>query len=278
MEPIQKLAFVVNSGKEGANELVADLVKVAQSMGVETAEIYDFPLEKGFLVGCDACCVVGGDGTLLGVVPEATREQVPVIGINRGRLGFLTTFSGGEVREDFSDLLKGEFQISYRSVLEGRIGTGETVVGLNDILVKATEHARIVHLEVYAGDELVTVYICDGLIISTPTGSTAYNLSAGGPLLQPNADVIAMTPICPHTMSNRSIIFQDDITLRVRNCHEEVNLLIAADGQRTLVLGAEPVAIRISEKKFPLAQKVGYSHFEILRTKLKWSGGYVERS
>ncbi len=278
MKQIQKIAFVINSGKEGANELVMDLAKVAQSMGVETTKISDFPLKKGFLVGCDACCVIGGDGTLLGVVPEAAREQVPVIGINRGRLGFLTTFSGEEVRGDFSEILEGRFQISHRSLLEGKIETGETILGLNDILVKATEHARIVHLEVHADDELVTDYICDGLIISTPTGSTAYNLSAGGPLLQPNADVIAMTPICPHTMSNRSMIFQDDITLRIRNCNEDVSLWIAADGQRNLVLGKEPVTIQISEKRFPLAQKVGYSHFEILRTKLKWSGGYAERS
>ena len=278
MERIQKLAFVVNSGKEGASELVTDLVRVAQSMGVETTKMSEFPLEEGCLAGNDACCVIGGDGTLLGVVPEAAREQVPVIGINRGRLGFLTTFSGGEVRENFSEILKGKFQISSRSLLEGEVETGETVLGLNDVLVKAPEHARIVHLEVYADDELVTDYICDGLIISTPTGSTAYNLSAGGPLLQPNADVIAMTPICPHTLSNRSMIFQDDITLRIRSCHEEVNLLIAADGQRTLVSGKEPVTIRVSKKKFPLAQKIGYSHFEILRTKLKWSGGYVERS
>jgi NAD+ kinase len=124
---------------------------------------------------------------------------------------------------------------------------------------------------------LVTDYYCDGLIFTTPTGSTAYNLSAGGPLIHPAAEVIAMTPVCPHTLSNRSIIFRDNVKLRVYNRMDHSRLLVAMDGQRNLTFcqGA-PVEISISPLKLSLAQRVDYSHFSVVRTKLQWSGGGAE--
>jgi len=131
-----------------------------------------------------------------------------------------------------------------------------------------------VRLEVMAGDELVTDYYCDGLIFTTPTGSTAYNLSAGGPLIHPTAEVIAMTPVCPHTLSNRSIIFRNDVKLRIYNRTANSRLLVAMDGQRNLTLcQGSPVEISVSPLKLALAQRVDYSHFAVLRTKLQWSGG-----
>jgi len=127
---------------------------------------------------------------------------------------------------------------------------------------------------VLAGEELVTDYYCDGLIFTTPTGSTAYNLSAGGPLIYPTADVIAMTPVCPHTLSNRSIIFRNDVKLRIFNRSASSRLLVAMDGQRNLTFcQGSPVEISIAPLKLALVQRVDYSHFAVIRTKLQWSGG-----
>ena len=129
----------------------------------------------------------------------------------------------------------------------------------------------------HADGELVTEYLCDGLIFSTPTGSTAYNLSAGGPIIHPAARVIAMTPICPHTLSNRSIIFRDNVQLKVLNRSKGTDLLVALDGQRNLrVFRDAPVRIGIAARRLPLAQRADFEHFAVVRTKLKWSGGLAE--
>ncbi len=209
---------------------------------------------------------------------ESAREQVPIIGVNRGSLGFLTTFSADESRAQFAELLRGSFQVTHRAMLECSTGLGAGDLALNDVLIKDAVNSRLVSLEVFADGELVTNYTCDGLIFSTPTGSTAYNLSAGGPIIHPAAGVIAMTPICPHTLSNRSIIFRENVCLRVFNRSPGARLLVAMDGQRNLKVGAQsPVEISISKLRLPLAQRADYSHFSVVRTKLKWSGGFVDK-
>jgi NAD+ kinase len=277
MRPIRKLAFVINEDKAGAPELALELFALARAAGVKWKQSTRFPLPRGFLRGYDACCVIGGDGTLLGVAREAARNRVPIIGVNRGSLGFLTTFSADEARAHFAELLAGAYCVGSRSLLECSTGLGSRDLALNDVLIKNEVNSRLIHLEVHAGNELVTDYSCDGLIFSTPTGSTAYNLSAGGPLIHPSADVIAMTPICPHTLSNRSIIFRADTCLRVFNRSPDARLLVAIDGQRDLKVGVgSPIEITISKQQLLLAQRLDYSHFAVVRTKLKWSGGLTK--
>ncbi|MGA3007219.1 MAG: NAD(+)/NADH kinase [Opitutaceae bacterium] len=277
MQPIRKLAFVINEQKQGAPELAQGLMAIAKKAGVKIEHTAQFPLPAGYLKGFDACCVIGGDGTLLGVVHESAQAKVPIIGVNRGSLGFLTTFSADEARTQFTALLGGAYQVAWRSLLDCSTGQGQHEIALNDVLIKDELNSRLVRLEVFADDELVTDFSCDGLIFSTPTGSTAYNLSAGGPLIHPRAEVIAMTPICPHTLSNRSIIFQHGVCLRVFNRGDHSRLLVAIDGQRNLVTcESTPVEICLSKLKLPLAQRVDYSHFSVVRTKLKWSGGVTE--
>lgn len=278
MQPIRSLAFVVNAQKSGASELAQALMSMAEASGIRLSHTDQFPIPTGFLKGFDACCVIGGDGTLLGVVRESAREQVPIIGVNRGSLGFLTTFSADEARSQFPSLLAGEFRIAKRSLLSCSSCEGhQHDLALNDVLIKDERPSRLVRLEVFADDEFVTEYVCDGLIFSTPTGSTAYNLSAGGPLIHPDAGVIAMTPICPHTLSNRSIIFRRDVKLRVVNRGDSSPLLVAMDGQRNLVTCENsPIDISVSKLELPLAQRLDYSHFSVMRAKLKWSGGYTE--
>jgi NAD+ kinase len=275
--PIRKLALVVNETKSGAPELAEALRKIADSVGVAADIFAAYPAKRGFLKNHDACCVIGGDGTLLGVVEEAAREAVPIIGVNRGSLGFLTTFSGDEAKAQFPTLLAGEYCLAERSLLECWTGDNPHALALNDVLLKNQFSSHLVRLEVFADDELVTEYYCDGLIFSTPTGSTAYNLSAGGPLIHPGAEVIAMTPICPHTLSNRSIIFRHSVRIRVFSRHSESGIVVAMDGQRqTRTDDGIPVEISLSKTRLSLVQRSDYSHFAVVRAKLKWSGGYVE--
>ncbi|HEX3729542.1 MAG TPA: NAD(+)/NADH kinase [Opitutaceae bacterium] len=278
MRPVRKLAFVVNSGKTGAAGLVRELAATARKQGVRLKQTARLPVPRGFLRGCDACCVVGGDGTLLGAAIVAARANVPIVGVNRGSLGFLTTFSAEEARAHFSSLLRGDYRLERRAMLACSTAPGVGGVALNDVLIKHEKNSRLARLEVWADGELVTDYYCDGLIFSTPTGSTAYNLSAGGPILHPATEVIAMTPICPHTLSNRTVIFRQDVKLKVFNRTQGSRLLVALDGQRNLMFGTDsPVRISMPRLKVPLVQRKDYAYFSVVRTKLAWSGGLPER-
>lgn len=279
MTPIRRLAFVVNAHKPGACDLADDLLALAAASGVETRLTRDFPLPPALLHGMDACCVIGGDGTLLGAAPAAAEAGIPLIGVNRGSLGFLTTFTAEEARECLPTLLSGHYVTSARDLIQCRVGDAPPVAALNDILVKDASNSRLIRLEVFADDELVTDYLCDGLVFSTPTGSTAYNLSAGGPLIHPSAHVLAMTPICPHTLSNRSIIFRAGVRLRVNNLSDATTgLVVAADG-RVLPEASSPripLEIALSPHRLSLIQSRDHSHFAVVRAKLKWSGGAAD--
>jgi NAD+ kinase len=278
MTPIRKLAFVVNEPKPGAPELADALIALARAAGVTVKRASSYPVADDFLSGQDACCVIGGDGTLLGIAAQAARARVPIIGVNRGSLGFLTTFSADDVRDCFPTLLAGDFQLAHRALLSCSTGSGTDDLALNDVLIKSEVNSRLVGLEVFADDELVTHYDCDGLIFSTPTGSTAYNLSAGGPLIHPSAEVIALTPICPHTLSNRSIILRAGVKIVVRNLDAASSLLVTSDGQLgRRVLGTQSITIQLAAERLPLVQRRDYAHFSVVRSKLNWSGGVATR-
>lgn len=279
MHPLHKLAFVYNAEKPGAAGLAQELMEIAREVGARKLKLSsDRRLPPGFFKECDACCVIGGDGTLLGTVRGAAAANIPIIGVNQGSLGFLTTFSADEARAQFAALLRGDYHIAHRALLDCKTGPRRSDIALNDVLIKDAKPSRIVRLEVFANGQLVTDYTCDGLIFSTPTGSTAYNLAAGGPIVHPAAGVITLTPICPHTLSNRTIIFRDDVKLTVLNANKESRLLVAMDGQRNMVVTqGTPVEISISARTLALAQRRDYSHFEVMRAKLKWSGGLLDK-
>jgi NAD+ kinase len=278
MQPFRRLAFVVNPDKPGASEIAEELMDLAGRAGVKKVKLSQGrKLPRGYFTGCDAACVVGGDGTMLGAVQAAARQGLPLIGINRGGLGFLTTFSADEAREQFVELIGGAYRIAHRTLLSCKAGPGHHDIALNDVLVKNEINSRLVRLEVFADDELVTDYYCDGIIFSTPTGSTAYNLAAGGPIIHPDAPVIAMTPICPHTLSNRTIIFRDGVKLKIYNRTEEAHLLVALDGQRNSIVTGSAIEISLSPRRLSLVQRRDYDHFAVMRSKLKWSGGLADK-
>ena len=271
MKPPRNLTLVVNTSKDTACELSTSLAKLAEAHGVTVRIITAYPVPQGCLRGQDACCVIGGDGTLLSVVEEAVREHVPVLGINLGKLGFLTTVSPETSREQFTEFLQGRYTVTQRSPLQCNDASGATALALNDVVIKQVSWSRLMRLSVYCNEELVNNYACDGLIFSTPTGSTAYNLSAEGPLIHPAAQVICMTPICPHTLSNRTVVFPDEVNLKACCQNIDVQPQVAVDGKmhwtKTLDL---PINIGTSPLKFFLIHPPDYTHFNILRNKLNW--------
>lgn len=270
MDPIRRLAFVVNADKAGANTLAEDLSRIAIAHRVETRITDAYPIDRDFLAGIDACCAIGGDGTLLGVVEPALRHAVRIIGVNLGKLGFLVTFTPEQIHDCFPDLLSGIYKTSRRTVLSACIKGGESRQGLNDVVIRDAE-SRLIRTEVRTADSLITQYSSDGLIFSTPSGSTAYNLSAGGPILHPESDAIAMTPICPHTLSNRSLVLPAVSTLTVRVTEPESHPVITIDGRHVFEgIQNQWIDISLCSKCLELIHLEDYDYYTTLRSKLAW--------
>ena len=262
---LRRIAFVVNRAKPGAAALADELAKIAQAKKVKVALTDHFPIPTGFLKNQDACCVLGGDGTLLSVVGEAMAAQTPVFGINRGKLGFLATIPVSDAKAVFARLLAGDYHLARRTVLRAKTADGRMALALNDIVLKQPGQSRLISLQVFSDGKLVNEYHADGLIFATPTGSTAYNLSAGGPLIHPHAQVLAVTPICPHTLSNR---------LEVRGLDPTTQPSVTGDGQACFEEGKVlPLEVSLDKRTLALLQPPGHSHFAILRDKLKWGEG-----
>jgi len=271
MKAIQTITFAVNSTKPGAQEAARYLAGLAECEGVKTNSSTDYPLPPDALEGQDLCIAIGGDGTLLGVLDAALESGAAVLGVNLGKLGFLATYTQKEAADNLSALIKGSYSIADRSVLKCTTRQGESVYGLNDVVIKETEGRGLIRLQVSSNGNPVSEYHCDGLIFATPTGSTAYNLSAGGPIIGPRVSAIAMTPICPHTLGNRSVIFDNSSEITVVSGDSETCPRITVDGRvRFEPNGNFPIKITVAEKTFRLMQNPDHSHFAIVRGKLDW--------
>ncbi len=226
----------------------------------------------------DLLLVFGGDGTLLRVAREIAGSPTPMLGVNVGGLGFLTGVPSDELAGALKCVWNGEFRYESRALIEtsGRCN-GKKIAesALNDIVVSRGAVSRLISLDVRVDGELITRYRCDGLIISSPTGSTAYSLSAGGAVVLPTADVFAMTPICPHALSNRSIILPLSSKIHVKAISPLPSTLLSADGQVVGELDAgDEVIIRRSRRTIRLMQLADNSFLEALRRKLQWRGTY----
>lgn len=228
---------------------------------------------------CDVVLVFGGDGTMLRIARELAGATTPILGINIGGLGFLTAVSSDEIALALRKLWAGNFKLEARPLVEAvGIARGRRVthVALNDFVISRGGLPRLVQLEVSVDGEVLTRYRCDGLIISSPTGSTAYSLAAGGAIVSPRAEVFALTPICPHTLSNRSVIVNLSSTVRVKVLSEKLEVILAADGQTLASLSTgDVITIRRSRRSVRLIHLEGMSFFQTLRHKLHWSGSHV---
>lgn len=278
MNAIRRTLIVVNETKTGAPAIAERLRRQAEAHSVAVEQVNRFPLPADALEGFDLCVVIGGDGTILGVVEAATSSDVPVLGINLGTLGFMANFSADEADDAFAQILSGKGAVSERRLLECRSATGDEVLALNDLVIKAYS-SRLVRLHVRRNGEEVNEYYADGLILSTPTGSTAYNLSAGGPIVHPDARVIVLNPINPHTLTTRAIVLDEQAELSIEIQHRFPNVQVAADGVEVFEDPHDfPIHVSVCQRRtFKLLQHPAYSHFHILRNKLHWTGNTPTR-
>jgi len=223
----------------------------------------------------DALVVLGGDGTLL-AASRLLERAVPVLGVNFGSLGFLTEIALSELFPTLEAVLEGRFESEERLQLRAvvvRSGYPE-VTGdvLNDVVITKAGPSRIIELDVTVNGSFVSAFRADGLIVSSPTGSTAYNLAAGGPILHPTLPAIVLTPICPHMLSNRPLVIGDDACVAVRlKAARGVEVYTALDGQQSLALAdGDTVTVTGSPNRLRLVRPAGRDYYEVLRTKLKW--------
>lgn len=219
--------------------------------------------------------VLGGDGTLLSVARLVGHHQVPILGVNLGGLGFLTEITLDELYQVLERVLQGDFTADERVVLNTAvIRRGERLTEfmvLNDAVINKGALARIIDLETTINGEYLTTFKSDGLIISTPTGSTAYNLSAGGPIVYPSLHCIIITPICPHTLTNRPIMIPDDVVVRAVLKSKQQEVVLTLDGQQGFVLEFEDVVeVKKAHGRILLIKSPYRHYFELLREKLKW--------
>lgn len=224
--------------------------------------------------GLDLCVVLGGDGTMLGASALVADEGVPVLGINLGHLGFLTPFDPATAEETLTAALNGQLRTAERMRLQvsylPQEGEPTTRTGLNDAVILQGSMARIVELETRLDDEVVSAYRADGLIIATPTGSTAHNLAAGGPIIAPGQRAMAITPICAHSLTSRPLVVPGNRTVSVIVGGESRGLVLTVDGQwaRSLMAG-DRVEVRVAERPL-LVYQSDKQFFDILREKLHW--------
>jgi len=267
------IGVIVNGSKPGAKDVLYQLVEFSQ--GHPNLRLL-FEKRTGALIRrpglsaaelakkSDLLLVAGGDGSLIDVVDSVFPTQVPILGVNIGSLGFLTAVAETEVEKILPYVANGKSQL--------------IPCALNDIVVVRASASRLARIRVEIGDYLVTEYVCDGLIVSTPTGSTAYSLAAGGPILSPDADSIVLTPICPHTLTNRALVVGIDQVIRVRVIPQTgvPTPGVQFDGRPGGNLRAhEWLEIKPAKAKVQLAYLPHSDFYRVLRQKLKWSGASV---
>ena len=302
------IGLVAHPEKTGAGALVHALRREFDARGVHlllesaTAAAVGEPVGTGLTVAelgerCELLIVLGGDGTILRVVRALGTRLRPMLGINLGRLGFLTCFSPADFRQAVECVLARSYRLSERTLLCAEVVRGEGPVvavtpmsdaanaggaapehhwGLNDAVISRGALSRLIQLETRIDGALLTQYSADGLIISTPTGSTAYSLSAGGPLLAPDSGVFVVTPICPHTLSNRSVIVADGACIDVRIGGGHAEIFLTVDGQRGIPLTpGDTVRVRRAPERLPLAMLPDLPFFELARRKLRWNGSNI---
>jgi NAD+ kinase len=288
--PPRSIGIVANSGKPSARQTVSELTRLLDARRVPylfesgTAKMMrrgrdGRPLRQ---VGrkVDMVVVLGGDGTILRAARELEDAAPLVLGINIGGLGFLTGIRCAEMATSLDNILQGRFAISTRHTLlatvlrQGR--EPEAHQALNDAVISRSAFSRVVRLRLNLDGALLTDYVCDGMIFATATGSTAYSLSAGGPILLPTTDAWIVTPICPHALSNRSVIVGRHSVLRCEPRSAAGDLLLTVDGQVQVRLRiGDEVEVRPGSRQVRLVVTEGHSYFDVLRQKLKWSGANV---
>jgi len=282
---LRKVGIVAKPHGTEVRMVVKELLEWLQGKGLEVF----FDQDSAALVGrdgegyrkselpsqVDLLIVLGGDGTLLSVARLVGVRGVPILGVNLGALGFLTEVPLEELYSTVEEVLGNKYQLSERMMLTAHIHRqGERIAEysvLNDVVINKGALARIIEMEAYIDSEYVTTYRADGLIISTPTGSTAYSMAAGGPIIYPSLQALVLTPICPHTLTNRPLVIPNWAKIEVVLISEKEDVYLTLDGQVGFALRyRDVVEVKSAEHTIRLIKSSHRSYYEVLRTKLKW--------
>ncbi|MEN9724878.1 MAG: kinase [Pseudomonadota bacterium] len=288
--PSMKNAFnqIAVIGKYKAPEMRENVLKMAQFLSEQQVNVvveqntaqhcaiqgYECLTMDEIASRVDLAVVLGGDGTMLTVARQLAQSDIPLIGVNQGRVGFLTDVSSANMLEEMRKILSGAFNIEQRILLTASIiRNGKEVsrgLAMNDVVVNKSGMSRLIELEVNVDGQFVHKQRSDGLILATPTGTTAYALSAGGPILHPTLDAITLVPICPHTLSNRPIAFNSASKIEITLVHAE-DAAVHLDGQLQIDLQlGDKILVQRDQKTVNLLHPAGHSHYAMLRQKLNW--------
>jgi NAD+ kinase len=280
---MNKIGIIAKRNKPEAVKVVKELIQWLKDKNVECfiepdmAKSVSLPsLDKEKMpLTVDLVVVLGGDGTLLSAARMIQKRRIPILGVNLGGLGFLTAITLDELYPMLESIFRSDFRADERMLLETRVWRKERLIDeffvLNDVVINKGALARIIELETYVDNEYLTTFRADGLIVSTPTGSTGYSLSAGGPIVHPSLQSIIITPICPHTLTNRPIIVPEETTINVTLHSDGDEVLLTLDGQVGFKMEVnDRVEIKKGEGVITLITSPSKGYFEVLRTKLMW--------
>lgn len=280
-----RIGVISNPEKERVKEAVERILRWGEGKGVDF--LLDEPSSSFIRAGggvdrrtvgdlSDVVIALGGDGTILSIVEEVGAKGIPILGVNLGKRGFLAEIGLNELEEYLDMILAGEHVVEGRMMLKAEVvhegDITSSALALNDIVVAGREVGKISKFSAYVGEEMITAYWADGIIVATPTGSTAYSLSAGGPIVHPHVPSIILTPICPHTLSNRAIVLPAGSEVSIKVEEGKKGASMNADGRGEILL--EPgdiVRVTRSESVFRLIVSKG-GYFDLLRKKLGWGG------
>jgi len=284
---MKTIGLIVNTAKPQAAGILPRLANEATRLGIQLVTSQQLDAAPAiirkveadvFNRSIEALITLGGDGTLLHAARLVSRPELPMLGINIGRLGFLTSATEAEVEACLNALVTGNYATSTRAMIEAEISrtagnARQHLRALNDIVVGWGQSTRMVTLDVAINDELVTSYRCDGIIVSTPTGSTGHSLSAGGPIMHPESPSLLVNVVCPHTLSARPLVVPDSVTVKITVRQAAKKLLVSVDGNdESSASEGDSLIIRKSRQSIKLIHLPGYRYFSVLRQKLQWSG------
>jgi len=276
---IRKVLLVINSLKTDVGSVARSIDDFVRSRGGETVAV-DFagPVDPASLEGVDLAVSLGGDGTLLACARMVAERSVPILAVNMGDFGFITEVSRSELFDAWEKFLSGRLGTSERLMFSATVRRDDAEIasftGLNDAVISTLGISRMIRLKVFLSDTAVGRYRADGVIVATPTGSTAYSMAAGGPIVYPEMDAFILTPICPFTLSNRPTVVPASEILRIEvEDPQKTDVALTVDGQESLTLAPRDcVLIRRAAKKALIVRSDKRSFYEVMRTKLNWSG------
>lgn len=277
---IRRVGVILRPSTPELKEMFLETKRIFESHGIEVLiehisggmiDVMGQPFEL-MCQSCDFLVTIGGDGTLISAVRRSHPYRLPVLGIHAGKLGFLADLDFTELENFVENLIRGEYRIDERAMLQATITTkyGESrVVAFNDIVLTRPSISKMIRLETFVEGRAFNTYYGDGVVISTPTGSTAYNLSAGGPVLFPHTGVFALTPICPHSLTQRPAILPGHFEIEMKT--PDASALVIIDGQDMIeITDSDTVHIKLADRGAQLIHRKEFNYFEVLKEKLGW--------